>query len=179
MSLLQASLADLSVVNYVAEDPALKGNKTVEQVGDALSSVGFSDEMQAMPITSLSGGWKMKLALARAMLLGADILLLDEPTNHLDTTNVKWLEDFLVQQTQITSMIVSHDSGFLDHVCTDIIHYNNRRLRRYKGNLSEFVKEVPAAKSYYQLEAASLRCVAWWLIKACRQLLCHAVAGVV
>eukprot|EP00879_Flechtneria_rotunda_P012292 GHRR01012838.1.p1 GENE.GHRR01012838.1~~GHRR01012838.1.p1 ORF type:complete len:428 (+),score=174.32 GHRR01012838.1:930-2213(+) len=99
----------------------------------------------------------MKLALARAMLLKADILLLDEPTNHLDTTNVAWLEKYLVTQPNITCMTVSHDSGFLDNVCTDIIHYEKRQLRRYKGNLSEFVKAVPAAQSYYELEAATLK----------------------
>ena len=58
----------------------------------------------------------MKLELARAMLMKADILLLDEPTNHLDVANVKWLEDYLVSHTEITSLIVSHDSGFLDAV---------------------------------------------------------------
>eukprot|EP00983_Pelagomonas_calceolata_P132090 1161835-Pelagomonas_calceolata.AAC.8 len=85
-------------------------------------------------------GWKMKLALARAMLLHADILLLDEPTNHLDTTNVAWLVNYLRTQPGITAMIVSHDSAFLDHVCTDIFHYESRKLKRYRGNLSEFVK---------------------------------------
>jgi elongation factor 3 len=64
---------------------------------------------QAKLITEISGGWKMKLALARAMLLKADILLLDEPTNHLDTTNVAWLENYLVTQPKITCMTVSHD----------------------------------------------------------------------
>ena len=63
-----------------------------------LGSVGFTDEMQASAVASLSGGWKMKLALARAMLMKADILLLDEPTNHLDVTNVAWLENYLVRR---------------------------------------------------------------------------------
>ncbi|GBF90643.1 elongation factor EF-3 [Raphidocelis subcapitata] len=155
---IQASLADLSVVDYVAADPEVqKTGKTPADVAAGLASVGFDEEMMAKPITGISGGWKMKLALTRAMLLGADILLLDEPTNHLDTTNVAWLERWLVEQKDVTVMTVSHDSGFLDNVCTDIIHYQNRQLRRYRGNLSEFVKAVPAAQSYYQLEAASLR----------------------
>jgi hypothetical protein len=68
---------------------------------------------------------------ARAMLMKADIMLLDEPTNHLDVYNVKWLEDYLNGLSQVTSIIVSHDSGFLDNVCTDIIHYEDRKLRRY------------------------------------------------
>lgn len=97
-----------------------------------LSSVGFTAEMQALPVTSLSGGWKMKLALARAMLMKADIMLLDEPTNHLDVTNVAWLINYLTHLPQVTSMIVSHDSGFLDNVCTHIIHYENRKLKTYR-----------------------------------------------
>lgn len=61
----------------------------------------------------------------------ADIMLLDEPTNHLDVYNVKWLEEYLTGLDQVTSIIVSHDSSFLDNVCTDIIHYEDRKLRRY------------------------------------------------
>ncbi len=66
------------------------------------------------------------------MLMKADIMLLDEPTNHLDVKNVAWLEGYLNGLTNVTSMLVSHDSGFLDNVCTDIIHYEGRKLRKYK-----------------------------------------------
>ena len=66
------------------------------------------------------------------MLMKADIMLLDEPTNHLDVKNVAWLEDYLTHLPDVTSMVVSHDSGFLDHVCTGIIHYENRKLKHYK-----------------------------------------------
>lgn len=81
----------------------------------------------------------MKLALARAMLLEAGLLLLDEPTNHMDTKNVAWLQDYLLT-CGITIITVSHDSGFLDTVCTGIIHYENKKLVKYKGNLSAFVE---------------------------------------
>jgi len=90
------------------------------------------------------------------MLMNADILLLDEPTNHLDVANVAWLEDYLNKMTNVTSLIVSHDSGFLDNVCTNIMHYENRKLKSYIGNLSKFVEKVPEAKSYYELEAAAV-----------------------
>ena len=96
----------------------------------------------------------MKLALARAMLFKADILLLDEPTNHLDVVNVAWLESYLTGLTHCTSIIVSHDSGFLNNTITDVLHLNRFKLRRYRGNLEAFVKQVPEAKSYYTLEAA-------------------------
>ena len=92
----------------------------------------------------------MKLSLARAMLLEAGLLLLDEPTNHMDTTNVAWLQNYLLS-CGITVITVSHDSGFLDTVCTGIIHYENKKLVKYQGNLSAFVAQKPEAKAYYEL----------------------------
>jgi len=96
----------------------------------------------------------MKLALARAMLFKADILLLDEPTNHLDVVNIAWLENYLTGLKHCTSIIVSHDSSFLNNTITDVLHLNRFKLRRCPGNLETFVKAVPEAKSYYTLEAA-------------------------
>ncbi|KAG7192072.1 [NU+] prion formation protein 1 [Scheffersomyces spartinae] len=147
---LQGSEGDMDLVSFIASDEALEGISK-EKIAEALKEVGFPDERLVQNVGSLSGGWKMKLELARAMLMKADVLLLDEPTNHLDVGNVKWLEDYLVEHTDITSLIVSHDSGFLDAVCTDIIHYENKKLAYYKGNLSEFVKIKPEGKSYYTL----------------------------
>ena len=66
------------------------------------------------------------------MLQRAEIMLLDEPTNHLDVKNVAWLVNYLTTLTDVTSVIVSHDSGFLDNVCQSIIHYENRKLKIYK-----------------------------------------------
>ncbi|KAL3418498.1 Elongation factor 3 [Phlyctema vagabunda] len=120
-----------------------------------LGEFGFTPEMTSNLITALSGGWKMKLALARAVFEDPDILLLDEPTNHLDVKNVKWLEDYL-KNSPCTSIIVSHDSGFLDNVCQHIIHYERYKLKRYRGNLKEFVKKCPSARSYYELGASEI-----------------------
>ncbi|AJT33395.1 CFF_collapsed_G0048030.mRNA.1.CDS.1 [Saccharomyces cerevisiae] len=143
--------SDMSVLDFV-----YSGNVgTKDVITSKLKEFGFSDEMIEMPIASLSGGWKMKLALARAVLKDADILLLDEPTNHLDTVNVEWLVKYL-NTCGITSVIVSHDSGFLDKVCQYIIHYEGLKLRKYKGNLSEFVQKCPTAQSYYELGASDL-----------------------
>lgn len=124
-------------------------------VENQLAEFGFNPDMTKNLITALSGGWKMKLALARAVFEAPDILLLDEPTNHLDVKNVKWLEDYL-KASACTSIIVSHDSGFLDNVCQHIIHYERYKLKRYRGNLSEFVKKNPSAKSYYELGASEM-----------------------
>lgn len=134
----QGEDADLSILEFIAKDPALAAIGR-ERISEVLSEVGFTagpHGRQQDRVGSLSGGWKMKLALARAMLMGADVLLLDEPTNHLDVNNVKWLEEYLKSHTEITSLIVSHDSGFLDQVCTDIYHYEAKKLVCYPGNLA-------------------------------------------
>ncbi|KAI0164599.1 armadillo-type protein [Xylariaceae sp. FL1272] len=125
-------------------------NSSRDEVISRLDEFGFTDAMIKGEITALSGGWKMKLALCRAVFEAPDILLLDEPTNHLDVKNVKWLEDYLIN-SPCTSIIVSHDSGFLDNVTQYIIHYERFKLKRYKGNLKEFVRKNPQAKSYYEL----------------------------
>ena len=92
---------ETSVLEFILRDKRILANK--EEVIETLASVGFSDERQGQGIGSLSGGWKMKLALARAMLFKADILLLDEPTNHLDVVNVAWLENYLTNLKTCTS----------------------------------------------------------------------------
>ena len=155
----QGEDADLSILEFVAKDPELASSGR-ERISEVLSEVGFTagpNGRQQEKVGSLSGGWKMKLALARAMLMGADVLLLDEPTNHLDVGNVKWLEEYLKSHTEITSLIVSHDSGFLDNVCTDIYHYEQRKLVCYPGNLAAFVRVKPEGKSYYTLSASQVQ----------------------
>jgi elongation factor 3 len=158
---IDASLAETPVVEFVHMDPIVQeaSHPTTDKIKEVLASVGFTDELINGSVASLSGGWKMKLALARAMLMDADILLLDEPTNHLDVTNVQWLVDYLNSLTDRTSIIVSHDSSFLDKVCSGIIHYEGRKLKKYRGNLSELVKHRPEAKSYYNLQDSQTKWV--------------------
>ncbi|KAF8894808.1 P-loop containing nucleoside triphosphate hydrolase protein [Infundibulicybe gibba] len=149
---IDGSEEDTSVLEFILTDKRILADQA--EVIETLASVGFNDERQKHAIGSLSGGWKMKLALARAMLFKADILLLDEPTNHLDVINVAWLENYLTNLKTCTSIIVSHDSSFLNNTITDVLHLNRFKLRRYRGNLEKFVQQVPEAKSYYTLEAA-------------------------
>lgn len=152
---LQGEEGDMDLVSFLASDPELADTGR-DSIAEALKGLGFDETRRAQNVGALSGGWKMKLELARAMLMKADILLLDEPTNHLDVGNVKWLEEFLVG-SDVTVLVVSHDSGFLDAVCTDIIHYENKKLVYYKGNLSKFVEKRPEAKSYYTLSASLVK----------------------
>merc|ERR1711966_422689 len=155
---IQGDVGDMNVVDFISANDVIKEHGTDrDEVKKVLTTFQFTETMQEGAVTALSGGWKMKLALARAILMKADILLLDEPTNHLDVKNVAWLEEYLISQTTISSMIVSHDAGFLDRVCTHIIHYETRKLVTYKGNLTEFIRQCPAAKKYTELSNDELK----------------------
>jgi ATP-binding cassette subfamily F protein 3 len=104
-----------------------------------LSGLQFSHDMQSGPVSALSGGWKMRVALATALFIEPDILMLDEPTNHLDLEAVLWLENYLVTYKH-TLLVVSHDRGFLNEVCTDIMEFKRKKLTYYRGNFDTYVK---------------------------------------
>lgn len=150
--------ADMTVLEYIMTDPKVIANgASEEKVRAMLTDMGFGVSRTAAAIEAgvgtLSGGWRMKLALSRAMLLNPDMLLLDEPTNHLDQFAVKWLTDYVKNLKTCTCLLVSHDTKFLDAVCTNIMHYENLKLKRYLGNLSDFVKQKPEARAYYELSS--------------------------
>merc|ERR1719217_1805316 len=153
---VSATDADKVCWEFIHADPLIqKMGKTKEEVIDMMRSCTFTDTLIFGPVGSLSGGWRMRLALSRAMLKEPELLLLDEPTNHVDVHGVAWLTKYIqdLSDKEISSMIVSHDSVFLDNVAQDMVHYEkNRKLKVYKGNLSEFVKLVPEAAAYYKLE---------------------------
>jgi ATP-binding cassette subfamily F protein 3 len=102
-----------------------------------LHGLGFSREQTTDSVASFSGGWRMRLNLAQALMCPSDLLLLDEPTNHLDLDAILWLEDWLKRYPG-TLLIVSHDRDFLDGVVNVVVHIDNRKLRRYSGNYSAF-----------------------------------------
>lgn len=155
---IQGSASAMSVVDFVLEKLEEQGT-TREEAEKGLEGVGFDAEMRAKPISSLSGGWRIKTALARAMLTKPDIMLFDDPSNHLDVLNVQWLIDYLTGPAckHVTSLIVSNDTHFLDSVATDIIHFNSGlKLDKYLGALNKFVERFPEAKSYYELGNTSI-----------------------
>ncbi|XP_051949237.1 ATP-binding cassette sub-family F member 1 isoform X1 [Xyrauchen texanus] len=104
-----------------------------------LAGLSFTPEMQNRSTKKFSGGWRMRVSLARALFMEPTLLMLDEPTNHLDLNAVIWLNNYL-QSWKKTLLIVSHDQSFLDDVCTDIIHLDNQKLYYYRGNYLTFKK---------------------------------------
>src|SRR3990172_1264019 len=109
-----------------------------------LVGLGFKHEELEQPVASFSGGWRMRLNLAQALMCPSDLLLLDEPTNHLDLDAILWVEDWLKRYTG-TLLVVSHDRDFLDGVVNVILHIDQKKLRRYAGNYSAF--EVQRAQA--------------------------------
>ncbi|MCW9699226.1 ABC transporter ATP-binding protein [Avibacterium sp. 20-129] len=105
-----------------------------------LNGLGFSQDALSQPVSAFSGGWRMRLNLAQALLCPSDLLLLDEPTNHLDLDAVIWLERWL-QQYQGTLVLISHDRDFLDPVVDKILHIENQKINEYTGDYSSFEKQ--------------------------------------
>ncbi|PUZ40331.1 hypothetical protein GQ55_9G414600 [Panicum hallii var. hallii] len=103
-----------------------------------LAGLGFDQAMQARSTKSFSGGWRMRISLARALFMQPTLLLLDEPTNHLDLRAVLWLEEYLCSQWKKTLIVVSHDRDFLNTVCNEIIHLHDKSLHVYRGNFDDF-----------------------------------------
>merc|ERR1719230_1460540 len=132
-----------------------------ETVKELMKSIGFGypggpDRAANLenPVTSYSGGWKMKMQLCAAQLMNADVLMLDEPTGHLDVDNIKWLEDWL-ESFNGSIICTSHFSPFLDKMCTHIIDFQDRKLKTFKGDkgktLTQFVEKYPEKKAYFEL----------------------------
>ncbi|MFA0079116.1 ABC transporter ATP-binding protein [Vibrio artabrorum] len=107
------------------------------RAAELLDGLGFSQEQMTWNLTQFSGGWRMRLNLAQALLCRSDLLLLDEPTNHLDLDAVMWLERWL-QSYPGTLVLISHDRDFLDPIVNRIVHVENQQLNEYTGNYSSF-----------------------------------------
>jgi len=128
MGELHAALADADVYTARPRAEAL------------LLGLGFKSAELEQPVSSFSGGWRMRLNLAQALMTPSDLLLLDEPTNHLDLDAIIWLEDWL-RRYPGTLLIISHDRDFLDGVVRAIVHIDQKRLRRYSGDYSSFEEQ--------------------------------------
>eukprot|EP01134_Creolimax_fragrantissima_P004470 CFRG4470T1 len=148
----------LELEEYTSRLKIIESDSAEARASRILAGLFFTPEMQARTTQSLSGGWRMRVALAAALFCHSDLLLLDEPTNHLDFPTVQWLEQFLETYAGIL-VIVSHDRGFLNNVVTDIVQIKGCKLHYYKGNYEAFVstekeRYVAQKKAY---EAQQLR----------------------
>ncbi len=119
-----------------------------------LHGLGFAAEEYQKPVREFSGGWRMRLNLARALMCRSDILLLDEPTNHLDLPAILWLERWLKRYEGIL-LVISHDRDFLDEICTRIAHIENEEMHLFTGNYSQF--EAQRAEHLAQQQSMFLR----------------------
>nr|WP_315597539.1 ATP-binding cassette domain-containing protein [uncultured Cupriavidus sp.] len=119
-----------------------------------LLGLGFTLPQVTQPVASFSGGWRMRLNLAQALMCPSDLLLLDEPTNHLDLDAIVWLEDWLARYPG-TLVMISHDREFLDAICTVTVHIENQQLKRYGGNYTLF--ETMRLQQMAQQQAAYTR----------------------
>ncbi|MGS0676060.1 ABC transporter ATP-binding protein [Shewanella sp. 0m-4] len=116
---------------------AIGGYAIHSRAASLLAGLGFSEQEQRNPVKSFSGGWRMRLNLAQALLCRSDLLLLDEPTNHLDLDTMYWLEGW-IKAYQGTLILISHDRDFIDGIVDEIVHVENTKLNYYKGNYTSF-----------------------------------------
>lgn len=123
----------------------IESEKAVPRAKSILCGLGFNaKDIESKPSKEYSGGWRMRLALARALFMRPALLILDEPTNHLDIQASVWLENYL-KSYEYSLLLVSHDQILLDEVVTNIIHFDQQKLVKYKGNYSSFRKQYPAS----------------------------------
>jgi ATP-binding cassette, subfamily F, member 3 len=133
--------------NYNKYETAFRNKGGYSKEAEArkiLAGLGFVEQQLYSSPHTLSGGWRMRLELAKLFLLGPDIFILDEPTNHLDLHSMIFVEDFLTN-SNATTIFVSHDKGLLDRLATDILHLNFGNLNHYVGNYQSFLKQSESA----------------------------------
>lgn len=131
---------DMQMAKCHSELENIGGYDVSNRAEQLLSGLGFATELFSKPVSSFSGGWRVRLNLAAALMCPSDLLMLDEPTNHLDLEATIWLEQWL-QRYRGTLLLVSHDRTFLDSVIEHVISFENRSLTAYKGNYSAFEKQ--------------------------------------
>ena len=130
---------------------AIGADKDEGLVHKILSGLGFSIEDQDWPTKQFSGGWRMRISIARALYMEPTLLMLDEPTNHLDLNAVIWFTEYLKKWKKIL-LIVSHSQSFLNEVCTHTINIENKKLVYYHGNYSSFAKSLSAKRKNQEKE---------------------------
>ncbi len=140
LKLAESSEDGLKIADCYDKLSAIDGYTIESRAAIILKGLGFTDKNMLNQLSSFSGGWQMRVQLARVLLSRADLILLDEPTNHLDLESVIWFENWL-QSYSGTAFIISHDRAFLDKVTTDSVHLSQKKFKLYPGNYSAFIKQ--------------------------------------
>ena len=135
----QAELSESEIAPIYGRFEEIDGFRTPTKAAQILSGLGFNEDEHKRAVATFSGGWRMRLNLARTLMHRADVLLLDEPTNHLDLDAILWLEEWLSKFDGLI-MLISHDQEFLDVVCGHILHIEHSKITLYTGNYSQFVR---------------------------------------
>ncbi|HET9868250.1 MAG TPA: ABC-F family ATP-binding cassette domain-containing protein, partial [Nitrospira sp.] len=143
-----------TITGKTALDAAHRDEYPEHEAKRILSGLGFSDADFSRPVEKLSGGYRMRVALAHLLLSNPDVLMLDEPTNHLDKPTQRWFEEFLLD-SKLTLLVISHDTAFLDRITTHIWEVRDRTIQEFRGNYTKF-RELRAARDA-QLHAAANR----------------------
>jgi ATP-binding cassette, subfamily F, member 3 len=134
-----------------AELEAIDGYTAPSRAARLMHGLGFTADQERLPVAQFSGGWRMRLNLAQALMCRSDLLLLDEPTNHLDLDAVLWLEEWLIRYPG-TLLLISHDREFLDRTVQHILHIEREKVQLYTGNYSAF--ETRRAEQLAQQQSA-------------------------
>jgi len=144
-------LHDLITLDYIASNPKIiaKGIGK-EEIARNLAELYVTEHMMNSPLSTLSGGNVQRVNLILAKLANDPLIMMDEPTNHIDALSIIWLKNYIKSTTKATFLIISHDIKFMDEVCTNMIHYETMKLKVYRGNVTEFVKQKPEAAFYFQ-----------------------------
>ena len=156
-AVIRAEAAAMDAEDYDAVAAAhhrldeLNGYDATARAGRLLHGLGFSADTHQRAVSSFSGGWRVRLNLARALMMPSDLLLLDEPTNHLDLDAVLWLEQWLLRYPG-TLLLISHDREFLDGVCTHTLHLHEGKAKLYTGDYTAFERQ--RSEQLHQQQAA-------------------------
>lgn len=144
-------LHNMITLDYIEQNPKIKAKGiSREEIAKNLAELFVTDHMMNSPLSTLSGGNVQRVNLILAKLAADPLILMDEPTNHIDALSIIWLKNYIKTTTHTTFLIISHDIKFMDEVCTNIIHYEQLKLKVYRGNVTEFVKQKPEAAFYFQ-----------------------------
>ena len=144
-------LHEMITLDYLETHPKIKARGIQrDEIARNLAELYVTEHMMNSPLSTLSGGNVQRVNLILAKLAGDSLILMDEPTNHIDALSIIWLKNYVKTTKNTTFLIISHDIKFMDEVCTNMIHYETLKLKVYRGNVTEFVKQKPEAAFYFQ-----------------------------